>query len=301
MVISTGSFPKALWPGINEWFGIAYNEQDMQYMYCFDTFTSESNYEEDVLASGFPMAPKKPEGTPYSYATTNQGYVARYIHEPYGLGYMLTYEEMKDNKYMNLARSRTTGLALSMAQTKETVAANVFNRATSSGFNGGDGVVLLSAAHPSKVGNWSNILSPAADLSETSIEDLIIQIMKAENEDGHKIKLRPQSLLLPVDLYFEATRILKSELQNDTANNPINALRVTAQFPKGFYLNNYFTDTDRWFIRTDCPNGMKHFQRDRIPVERDNDFHTKNLYFASYDRYSYYWSDPRQVYGSVGV
>jgi hypothetical protein len=301
MAISTGLHPKALWPGINQWFGIGYAEHMMEYKYCFDTETSSQAWEEDVLASGFPMAPEKPEGSPYTYATHNQGYVARYTHKPYGLGFMVTYEERKDNLYEKLANSRAKSLGFSMRQTKETVAANVFNRATNTSYTGGDGVVLLATTHPSKVGDWSNILNPAADISEASLEDLLIQIMKAENEDGHKISLMGESLKVPPDLFFEANRILKSTLQNDTANNALNVLRSTGQLPGGIHVNHYFTDTDAFFIRTNCPDGMKHYQRDRIELETDNDFDTKNSKVASYDRYVFKWSDPRGLYGSIGV
>jgi hypothetical protein len=186
-----------------------------------------------------------------------------------------------------------------MRQTKENVAANVYNRAVTAGYTGGDGIVLLSASHPSSSGNQSNIQS--ADISEVALEDMIIQIMGATDDQGMKIGLMAQSLHVPRQLWFEANRILKSTLQAKTADNTANVLRMTGEFPKGIKVNHYFNDADAFFSRTNCPDGMKHYQRYKIDLEQDNDFDTKNAKASSYDYYSFGWSDWRGVYGAMGV
>lgn len=267
----------------------------------FDTMASTQQWEDDVMTSGFPLAPVKREGASTTYASNAQIYTARYIHVAYSLGFIVTYEERKDNLYPKLAASRSKALGFSLRQTKENVGANVYNRCTTSGYTGGDGVVLLSASHPSAAGNWSNILAPAADISETALEDLCIQIMGATNHDGLKIALMAQSLHVARQIWFEANRILKSTLQVNTGDNNINVLKATNALPGGIKINHYFSDSDAFFIRTNCPDGMKHYQRDSYDLKPDDDFDTDNAKAKSYDRYSFGWSDPRAVYGSIGA
>lgn len=300
-VITTGTHPKALWPGIHEWWGLQYNEHTTEYTDLFNVESSEQAYEEDVESTGFGLAPAKAEGSSVVYDTVTQGYVSRYTHTAYASGYIVTYEEMKDNLYEKVSKRRSRALAYSMRQTKETVGANVYNRAFTSGFNGGDGVVLGSASHPTLAGDQSNILATAADLSEASLEDLIIQIMGATNARGLKIKLMPQALCVHRNDWFEANRILKSVLQNDTANNAINVLKSTNAIPGGIKVNHYFTDTDAWFIRTNVSNGMTCFDREAVSFTQDNDFDTSNAKAKCYERYSFYWSDWRGVYSSAGA
>jgi len=300
-VITTGTHPKALWPGIHEWWGLKYNEHPEE---CKDLFTSASSdqaYEEDVEATGFGLAPVKSEGSSTLYDSETQGVTKRYTHVAYGLGYIVTYEEMRDNLYERLSRRRAGALAFSFRQTKENVGANVYNRAFDSDYTGGDGKEMIATDHPTLGGDSSNRLTVNADLSESSIEDLMIQIMQAKNNRGLKIALVPQSLHVHPSDWFEANRILKSVLQNDTANNAINVLKATNALPKGIKVNHYFTDSDAWFIRTNCPNGAMLFQREDISFEQDNDFDTKNAKAASYERYSVGWTDWRDVWGSAGA
>lgn len=301
-VINTGSFPKALWPGLNAWFGLKYDEHETEYNKLFDTFQSDKNYEEDVNATGFGLAPQKSEGANLIYDDHQQGFISRYTHVAYALGFKVTREEQDDNLYEEVAMKRTGALAFSMRQTKETVGANVYNRAFNSSYTGGDGVELLATNHPlSGGGTFSNELSPAADLSEAALEDLIIQIHGATDDRGLKISLMPQSLIVPRQLYFDANRIMKSTLQNDTANNAINVLKATNALPGGIVMNHYLTDADAWFVRTNAPEGMKHFERVAPKFEEDNDFDSKNACYSAYERYSFGWSDPRALYGSAGA
>ena len=300
-VITTGQHPKALWPGIKEWWGRSYDEHQVEFTDLFDTETSDKAYEEDVEITGFGLAPVKQQGTAINYDMEAQGSITRYTHVAYALGYIVTFEELRDDLYEVVSKRRAKQLALSMRQTKENVGANVYNRAFTAGYVGGDGQVMIANSHPTLSGNQSNVLATAADLSEASIEDLTIQIMQALNNRGLKINLMPQSLHIPPQLWYEANRILKSVLQNDTANNAINVLKATNVFPKGIKMNHYFTSATAWFIRTNAPTGMKHYERDAVMFDQDNDFDTKNAKAACYERYSFGWSDWRGIFGTPGV
>jgi len=300
-VIFTGNHPKALWPGVKAWFGVGYGEHPEEYRELFDIESSSQAWEEDVQMKAFGMMPIKNQGAPTTYTGHTQGYISRYTHTAYSLGFIVTYEELKDNLYAKVAGSRAKALGFAKRQTKETVAANVYNRHATAAYTGGDGQVLLCTTHPSTNGDWSNILNPAADISETALEDLCIQIMGAEDDMGNKIALQPQSLLVPRQLWFEANRILKSVLTNDSANNALNVLKSTNAIPGGIKVNHYFTDADAYFMRTNCPDGMKGYQRDSFDLKRDNDFDTDNAKAKTYDRYKFYWSDPHGLYGSPGA
>ena len=300
-VISTGQHPKALWPGIKAWWGRSYTEHKEEYPELFDKETSDKAYEEDVEISSFGLAPVKPQGGAINYDTETQGQVNRYTHVAYALGYIVTFEELRDDLYEVVSKRRARMLAFSFRQTKENVAANVYNRAFSSSFTGGDGVSLINTAHPTLAGNQSNQLTTAADISEAAIENLVIQIMQAQNARGLRISLMPQRIVVPVQVWFEANRVLKSVLQNDTANNAINVLKATNVFPQGISLNHYLTSATAWFIRTNAPEGLKYYERDAVMFDQDNDFDTKNAKAASYERYSFGWSDWRQLFGTAGV
>jgi hypothetical protein len=299
--INTGSIAKLLWPGLDAIWGKGYRDLPMLYKQFFDMNTSTKNYEEDVLVPGFGLAPIKPEGSSIVYDSTQQGYTSRYTHVAYGLGFIITREAIDDNQYEQKAVANTKTLARSFRSTTETVAANVYNRAFDSNFVGGDGVSLISAAHPTLSGLQSNALPIAADMSESALEDLSVQIMNATDERGLRIQLMGQAVGIPPALSFEATRILKSQLQNDTANNAVNAMRSMGLFPEGIKMNNYFTDPDAWFILTDAPDSLKFFDRTSPEFAQDNDFDTSNLKYKGYTRFSAGWSDYRGVFGSPGA
>ena len=300
-VITTGSHPKALWPGIKEWWGRSYAEHPEEFTDLFDKETSDKAYEEEVEITGFGLAPVKNQGTAINYDTESQGSVTRYTHVAYALGYIVTYEELRDDLYEVVSKRRAKQLALSMRQTKENVGANVYNRAFTAGYTGGDGKTMIASDHPTLSGSQSNLLTNAADISETSIEDLTVQIMQATNNRGLKINLMPQSIHVSPSQWYETNRVLKSVLQSNTAENNINVLKATNVFPKGIKMNHYFSSNTAWFIRTNCPVGLQHFERDSIMFDQDNDFDTKNAKAACYERYSFGWSDWRGVYGAPGV
>lgn len=299
-VINTGNVPKLLWPGLNAVWGRDYQEHPKEFPDLFDVETSEMNYEEEVEMTGFGLASVKNQGAPVIYDTENQQTVTRYTHVAYALGFMITREEIDDNLYEKKGVTRTQALAFSFRQTKENVAANVYNRAFNSSYTGGDGQSLISTSHPSLSGNQSNTIAVAADLSEAALESLTINMMNATNNRGLKIGLMPKSLIIPTALAFEAHRILKSINQSGTANNDVNALRAMNVFPEGVKVNHYLTNTTAYFTRADVPQGMKLFQRVAAEFAQDGDFDTGNLKYKGYERYSVGWTDWRALWGVNG-
>lgn len=300
-VITSGHFAAALYPGINKWYQTAYDEHAPQYPVCFERNTSKRAYEEEVGTTGFGLAPVKNEGESISYDTTEQGYRKRYTHVTYALGFVITREMYEDDLYDVAARRRARALAFSMRQTKENVAANVFNRAFNSDYTGADGTELCATDHARKDGvTWQNEPTNAVDLSEAALEDAVNAIADFTTERGLIIDIKPKALLIPTELQWEATRILKSALQSDTAENNINALKTLGVIPQ-ISVNNYLTDADAWFIITDCPDGLKYFERRGDAFDMDNDFDTENAKYKATGRYSFGWTDPRSVYGSPGA
>ena len=300
-VITTGNHPKALWPGIKAHFGYAYTKHPDEYSLIFDRSDSDKAYEERVELTGFGLAPVKAQGSAVEYDSETQGYIARFTNVTIALGYIVTMEELADNLYEAVSRNRSQALAFSLKQTKEIIGANVLNRGYTSGYTGGDGVVLFSASHPSIAGNQSNTLAIAADLSEAALEDMLVQIMTAQNNRGRQINLIAEKLIVPALLWFESNRIMKSALQNDTANNAINVIKATNALPGGITMNHYLTDTDAWFVKTNCPEGLIYQERMALKFSQDNDFDTENAKAKGVERYVFGWADWRSVYGSPGA
>lgn len=298
-VITRGSNPKLLWPGLNAVWGLAYNEYPEEWRQCYELATSTQTYEEDVAMTGFGLAPMKGEGEGLQYDETKQSFVSRYTHLAYSLGYIITREEMADNLYGKVGTQRTQNLASSMRRTKEIVGANVFNRAFSSSYKGGDGVSLINTAHPIEGGTFSNRLAFDADLSEASLEQMVIDIGEAVDNRGIIIHLRPKKLLIPNALRYDAKRILGNPQRPATADRDINALYQYGDIPT-FAINHWLTDSDAWFVLTDCNYGLRHFERQTPKFESDNDFDTKNGKFSGYYRDSFGWTNPRGCWGSAG-
>ncbi len=300
-IITTGSAPKALWPGINAWWGQNYNEHGMECRDLFEFRASDKAYEEVIEIIGFGLAPEKEQGTSVQFADWRQGSTNRFTNRAYALGFIVTYEEMRDNLYRELVMQRTGRLGFSMRTTKEIVCANVYNRAFDSNFVFGDGKELLATDHPTDDGTQSNELAVAADLSEASLEDLVIQIANAKDSAGLQIRLMPETLHVATQEMFTAERILGSVLQNDSANNAINALRSMSSIPGGFKVNHYFDDADAWFVRTNATDGMINFEREAMDFDEDNDFDTKNMKYKAYERYEPGNADFRALFGSPGA
>jgi Mu-like prophage major head subunit gpT len=300
-VINSGSFAKALWPGVNAWYGKSYDEYAVEYDQLFDKFSSSKAFEEDVGVSSFGLAVSKPEGAPVSYDSERQAFITRYQHVVYALGFIITREIMEDDQYDVVGQRKAQGLAFSMRQTKEVVAANVYNRAFNSAYVGGDGLSLINSAHVNlKGGTWSNQISTASDLSEAALEQACIDIAGFTNDAGLLIAVRPESLIIPRQLIFEAKRILGTDGRVGTDNNDLNAIKTLGSVPK-VITNHFLTDTDAWFIRTNVPHGMKYFERRADQFDMDNDWDTENAKFKASARYSFGWTDPRGLYASQGA
>jgi hypothetical protein len=300
-VITTASHPKSLWPGVKAWWGQIYNEHAIEYTDLFDHDTSKQNYEEDVQLSGFGLAPVKPEGQGVQYDSEIQGFTTRYTHIAYALGYVITKEELDDNLYMQVSKKRAGALAMSFRQTKENIAANIYNRAFNATYLGGDAVALCSTAHPNTNGGiWANKPSVDVDLSEAALEDALISIMGLTNDRGLLINVMPKSIIIPRNEWFNANRILKSVYTPGTANNDINVIKATNALPEGIKLNHYLSSPHAWFIRTNVQDGMKYYERIGIEFDKDNDFDTMNAKAKGYERYSFGWTDPRAIWGVNG-
>jgi len=299
-VITSGAHPKAVWPGVHAWFGNRYASHGDQTTKLFDSKTSNKKYEEIVETTSFGVAPVKAEGSSVAYDSNAQGITSRGTNVAYALGYIVTKEEKEDNLYEEVSMARAESLAFSMATTRNIVGANVYNRAFTAAYAGGDGKELLATDHPSLAGNMSNELATAADLSEASLEDLTIQIMDAKNSKGLQIALQPKCLILPTALVYEGQRILKSIGRSSSADNDLNALNSLNVLPEVF-VNNYLTDSDAFFIRTNAPQGMCWFDRNAVEFSKDEDFDTDNAKAKAYMRFVPFWGDWRGLYGSPGV
>lgn len=300
-VMNSGSFAKALWPGVNAWYGKAYSEYPVEYTKLFDTYKSSKAFEEDVGVSSFGLAVVKPEGASIQYDSERQAFITRYSHVTYALGFIVTREAFDDDQYDIVGQRRAQGLAFSMRQTKETLAANVYNRAFNSSYTGGDGKELLATDHPNFAGGtWSNELSTAADLSEAALEQACIDIAGFTNDRGLLIAVKPKTLIIPRQLMFEAKRILGADGRVGTNLNDPNALKAMGLIPE-VVTNHYLTDSDAWFIRTNVPEGMKYWERRGDSFDMDNDWDTENAKFKATARYSFGWTDPRALFGSPGA
>tara|TARA_R100001086_G_scaffold83482_1_gene40805 strand:- start:3509 stop:4417 length:909 start_codon:yes stop_codon:yes gene_type:complete len=302
MAINRAQLVKELVPGLHALFGLEYERYAAEYEEVFDTESSERAFEEEVMLTGFGEAPVKSEGAGVSYDTAQESFTARYTHETIALAFSLTEEAIEDNLYDTLSSRYTRALARSMMQTKNIKGANILNRAFNSSFVGGDGVELCSTAHPT-VSNETqrNELSTAADLNETSLEQSLIDIGAFEDERGLKINAQARKLIIPSALQFVADRLLQSPGRVGTADNDINALRNMGMIPEGYVVNHFLTDTDAFFLKTDVPNGLKHFVRTPVSTNMEGDFETGNVRYKARERYSFGFSDWRGIFGSPGA
>jgi len=301
MAISRGQLVKELEPGLNALFGLEYNRYENQHAEIFDTENSDRAFEEEVMLSGFAQAQTKPEGSGVAFDNAQETFTSRYTHETIALAFSITEEAIEDNLYDRLASRYTKALARSMANTKQVKAANVLNNAFDSAFAGGDGSPLLDQAHPTIAGSFRNELAVAADLNETSLEQSLIDIAAFTDERGLKIAARGMKLIIPSQLQFTAERLMKSTQRPGTADNDVNAVVSMGMIPQGYTVNNYLTDSDAFFIKTDVPNGMKQFVRAPIKTAMEGDFDTGNVRYKARERYSFGFSDPRGMFGSPGT
>ena len=302
MAITRSQLLKELEPGLNALFGMEYDRYDNEHTEIFDTESSDRAFEEEVMLSGFGQAPVKGEGAAITYDTAGEAFTARYTHETIALAFAITEEAVEDNLYDKLSSRYTRALARSMSNTKQVKGAAVLNNAFDTNYKGGDGSPLIYNAHATTGGGtWSNTLATAADLNETSLEQALIDIAAFIDERGLKIALRGMKLIINPALQFTAERILKSAQRVSTSDNDINAIKSGGYLPEGFAVNHFLTDPDAFFIKTDAPNGMKHFVRSPLKTAMEGDFETGNARYKARERYSFGWSDPRAMYGSPGA
>lgn len=301
MAISRAQLLKELLPGLNALFGLEYKTYGEEHKEIYETETSERSFEEETKLSGFQAAPVKNEGAAIAYDNAQEAWTARYVHETIAQGFSITEEAMEDNLYDSLSARYTKALARSMAYTKQVKAAAVLNNGFSSSFLGGDGVALFSTAHPLVSGGTnSNRPATGVDLNETSLEAAVIQIAAWTDERSLLIAAKPKKLIIPPALQFVATRLLETSLRVGTADNDINALKNNGSIPGGYAINHFLTDPNAWFLCTDVPNGLKHFERVALATSMDGDFDSGNVRYKARERYSFGWSDPLGVYGSPG-
>ena len=301
MAISRSQLAKELEPGLNALFGLEYDRYENEHSEIFDEETSDRAFEEEVMLAGFTTAPVKEEGSAITFDSAQETYTARYTMETIALAFSITEEAIEDNLYDRLASRYTKALARSMAQTKQIKAASILNNAFSTSSPIGDGAALCSSAHPSLSGNQRNQLSTPADLNETSLEQMLIDISGITDERGLKVAIRGTKLIIPKELQFIAERLMATNLRTATADNDVNALRSMGMLPQGASVNHFLTDTDAFFIKTDAPNGFKLFNRSPIKTAMEGDFDTGNMRFKARERYSFGVSDWRCVFGTAGA
>lgn len=304
--ISRAQLLHELLPGLAAIFGMEYNRYENEYADIYTEHSSERSFEEDQKVTGFQTAPVKQEGSATLFDTAQEGYTTRFIMETISMGFALTQEAFEDNLYGSLSARYSTELGRAMRNTKEIKGAAVLNTGftalASGGYGVGDGVPLFSTLHPQVAGPViANTPSAAVDLNETSLEAATIQIAKWTDDRGKLINARVRKMVVPVDNQYVATRILETQLQPGTANNDVNALRVTSAVPEGFAVNHYLTDTDAWFLMTDVPNGFKYYNRVPVSDDSDGDFDTGNIRFKMRERYAFGVSDYLSAWGSPGA
>lgn len=301
MPMTTGSLAKLIYPGVNKFFQTKYNDYESLWPKLFEQYKTNRNFVEDVALTGLGLMSQKSELAPITYDTMGQSYTTRYTMAVYALGFQISKELVEDDLYGEMAQKKASALARSARHTQEIIAHNIYNRAFTAGYTGGDGTILLNNAHPNKSGGtYSNILTTAANISEAALEQACIDIKKYVDDRGLRINVLPQSLIIPVDLEFEVDRILNSPARVGTPNNDKRSM-VTGKFPKGVVASPFLTSTTAWFIKTDVPEGMKFFERRGMAFDTDNDFETETAKFKCTHRYAYGWTDPKALYGTPGV
>lgn len=301
MAISRAQLQKELLPGLNALFGMEYKKYQEEHKEIFDQESSERSFEEETKLSGFSAAPVKDEGSAIAYDNAQEAWTARYNHETIAMGFSITEEAIEDNLYDSLSTRYTKALARAMAYTKQVKAASILNTAFAAGVTYGDNVSLCSASHPLVNGGTnSNVPTTPVDLNETALEAAVIQISQWTDERGLLIAAMPRKMIVPSSLQFVATRLLETEQRVGTADNDLNAIKTNGVIPEGYTVNHYLTDTDAWFIKTDVPNGLKHFVRSSMSTSMDGDFDTGNSRYKARERYSFGVSDPLGIWGSAG-
>ena len=289
-------------PILNECFDGIYEQRKDEWSRVFREENGiPRNYHEEPVLYGFGAAPQLPDGTPVTYQQGGVLFLKRYVYNVYGLAFALTKVLVEDGDHIRIGQVYAKHLAQSLVETKETLAANVLNRAFTAGYNGGDGVPLNSASHPIVSGTFSNLLTTAANLSQTSLEQMLIQIRQAVDNNGKKIRLNPLKLVVAPGNTFQAEVLLKSVLRAGTANNDINPIKSIGLLSEGASVISRLTSPTAWWVQTDAPEGMKLMMRRALEKTMEGDFETDSMRYKATERYDIGWTDPRAMYGTPGV
>ncbi len=290
-------------PILNVAFDGLYDQRKDEYKKIFTVEKSkyDRRYQEEPVLFGFGAAPEIPDGEPVDYTQGGTLYTKRYVFKRYGYGFALTVTLVEDGDHIAIGTTYSKHLAQSMIETDEINAANILNRAFTSGYTGGDGVTLINSAHPMRIGTYSNILSSAAALSQTSLEAIVTQIMAAVDDTGKKIRLRPDKLVVSTQNALTATVLLRSVLRAGTANNDINPINSMAMFGEDPVVLSRLTSATAWFVGTDAPDGLKFITRTELKKGMEGDFDTDSMRYKSTKRYDVGWTNARAVYGSAGA
>ena len=286
-------------PILNEVFDGVYEQRDDEWKGFVTQITGiPRNYHEEVMLFGMNTAPEMPDGTPVSYDQGGTLYITRFIYKIYGLAYALTKVLMEDGDHIRIGSTFSKHLAQSMIETKETLCANLLNFAFTPGYVGGDGVTLVNSAHPISQGrSFSNKLTTDASLSQTSVEQLLIQIRSAVDNNGKRIRLKAEQLIVPPALEFQAEVILKSVLRSGGADNDLNPIKSTGMLPQGAHVVTRLSSSKAWFVQTNAENGLMLVMRRPLERSTEGDFETDSMRYKATERYATGWHDPRNIYG----
>jgi hypothetical protein len=289
-------------PILNEAFDGVYDQRADEWKQVFVQQQGiPRNYHEEPVLYGFGAAPELPDGTPVTYQAGGVLFLQRYVYKVYGLAFALTKVLVEDGDHIRIGQTYAKHLAQSLIETKETLCANVLNRAFTAGYNGGDGTTLVATNHPLAAGTFSNQLTTPAALSQTSLEQLLIQIRNAVDNNGKRIRLNPEKLVVSPSNVFQAEVLLKSVLRTGTADNDINPVKSMGLLAGGQANLSRLTSTTAWWVKTDAPEGLKLMMRRGLEKSMEGDFETDSTRFKSTERYAVGWTDPRTVFGTPGV
>jgi len=289
-------------PILNECFDGVYDQRSDEWSQVFrEQMGIPRNYHEEPVLYGFGAAPQLPDGTPVSYQQGGVLFLQRYVYQVFGLAFALTKVLVEDGDHIRIGQVYAKHLAQSLVETKELLAANVLNRAFNSSYAGGDGVSLTNTAHPIVNGTFSNQLATAANLSQTSLEQMLIQVRQAVDNNGKKIRLQPLKLIVAPGNVFQAEVLLKSVLRTGTANNDINPVKSIGLLPEGAAVMSRLTSATNWWVQTDAPEGFKLMMRRGLEKTMEGDFETDSMRYKATERYWISWTDPRCSYGTPGV
>lgn len=300
--MNSAQFKDIVSPILNVEFDGVYDMGKNQWKEVFDEISGiQRNQHLEPVLTGFGAAPLLPDGSAVNYDTGQELFMAKYIYAVYGLAFAITLVMYEDGDHIDFGKIYSQHLANSMLETKETLGANILNRAFNSSYLGGDGVSLVNSAHPGANGNtYSNALATNSALSQTSLEQLLIQIKQATDDNGKKINLTPKKLIVAPANMFQAQVLLKSALRTSTNNNDINPIQTSKLQAEPVVLTR-LTSNVAWWVQTDAPKGLQLAMRRKLTKTMEGDFETDSMRYKATERYAFGWTNPRAVFGTQGA